>query len=134
MILPESLIDHSDGEIRLAGHRIGLYDVINLHQQGHSPENIRAEYPTLPLAVIRKVIAFYLQNQAEVDAYVAAYRAELERQEAASVPGCNAVRMRQLWKILQEAEAKNAGDPNWAKLTITEKIERISVVNPSQSD
>ena len=83
MDLPDFLIDHADGEIRLAGHRLGLYDVISLYQQGYSAEKIGDEYPTLPVAVIHKLIAFYRKNQGEVDAYVAAYREELQRQEQA---------------------------------------------------
>lgn len=82
MNLPEFLIDHPDGDVRLTGHRIGLYHVLDRYQEGYSPEMLHEEYPTLPLALIHKVIAFYLENQAKVDAYVAAYRAELEHREA----------------------------------------------------
>jgi uncharacterized protein (DUF433 family) len=96
MNLPEFLVDHPDGEIRLTGHRIGLYHVVDRYQDGYSPEMLAELYPTLPLALIHKVIAFYLENQAEVDAYVAAYRAELERQEAAYVAGPAHLRIRQL--------------------------------------
>ncbi len=131
MDLPDFLIDHPDGEIRLAGHRISLYDVMSLYQQGYSPEKIRDEYPTLPLAVIHKLIAFYLENQAEVDGYVAAYRAELDRQEQAYAANPGALQVRHLEKILQEAELKHAGDPSWARLSITEKMERLALLNPS---
>jgi uncharacterized protein (DUF433 family) len=94
MNLPDFLVEHPDGEIRLAGHRIGLYHVIDLNQEGHSPEMLHEEYPTLPLALIHKVIAFYLENRHEVDAYVAAYRAELERQEAGQPPSPALLRLR----------------------------------------
>ncbi len=82
MTLPDFLIDSPDGEIRLTGHRISLYHVVDRYQEGYSAEMLAEHYPTLSLALIHKVIAFYLENQAEVDAYVAAYRSELERQEA----------------------------------------------------
>src|SRR4051812_31178488 len=95
MNLPDFLIDHSDGEIRLTGHRISLYDVAKRYQQGYSPEMIHEEFPTISLALIHKVIAFCLENQKEVDAYVSAYRAELMEQEAAHVPSAAAERIRQ---------------------------------------
>jgi uncharacterized protein (DUF433 family) len=66
--------------IRLAGHRIGLGDVVRLYVAGQPAEMIGARFPTLPLALVYKVIAFYLENQVDVDAYVAADDAELLRQ------------------------------------------------------
>ena len=47
---------------------------------------LHSEYPTLPLALIHKVIAFYLEHQADVDAYVARCEAEIQRQRAAAPP------------------------------------------------
>ena len=82
MKLPDVLIDHPDGEIRLTGHRISLYHVVDHYNQGYSPEMLAHQFPTLSLDLIHKLIGFYLENQAEVDAYVADYRAELERLEA----------------------------------------------------
>lgn len=107
MDLPEFLVDHPDGEIRLTGHRIGLYHVIGRYQEGYSPEMLHEEYPTLPLALIHKVIAFYLENQAEVDGYVSAYRAELERQEAAHQPSAAVARIRQ--RLAAEPRAEETG-------------------------
>ncbi len=103
MNLPDFLINHADGEIRLSGHRIGLYHVVDRYQEGYSPEMLHEEFPTLPLALIHEVIAFYLENQTEVDAYVAAYRAELERQEAASEPSSSLLRIR------KKTQAKQSG-------------------------
>jgi len=131
MDLPDFLIDHPDGEIRLAGHRLGLYDVISLYQQGYSAEKIGDEYPTLPVAVIHQLIAFYRKNQGEVDAYVAAYREELDRQEQAYAANPGALHLKRLQKMLQEAERKHAGDPAWSKLSIREKMERLALLNPS---
>src|SRR5262249_55278819 len=95
MILPAFLIDHPDGEIRLTGHRIGLYTMVREYQEGHSVEQIAEEYPSLPLELVRQVIAFYLANRSEVDAYVEACRAELARQ-AAAPPGPGVIKIREL--------------------------------------
>ena len=100
MELP-SYLQHADGEIRLAGHRIGLFHVVDRYEEGYSPEMIREEFPTLPLALIHRVIAFYLENQQEVGAYVTHYRAELDRQEAAhsASPAAVEIRNRQAAKL-----------------------------------
>jgi hypothetical protein len=39
---------------------------------------LACQYPTLSLALIHKTIAFYLENRAEVDAYLAKCREEME--------------------------------------------------------
>jgi uncharacterized protein (DUF433 family) len=81
--LPPELHWHSDGEIRLAGHRIGLYHVVYYFNQGFTPEMLHRQFPTLELPLIYKVIAFYLDHRGEVDEYVAQYQAELDQLRAA---------------------------------------------------
>jgi hypothetical protein len=41
---------------------------------------IAAHYPTLPLGLIHKVIAFYLDHQIEIDADASAHDQEISRQ------------------------------------------------------
>lgn len=81
MDLPEFLTEHEYGNIRLTGHRIGLEHVIEDYRDGATPELLHEEYPTLPLELIEKVIAFYHANRAEVDAYVDDCIRECERLE-----------------------------------------------------
>jgi uncharacterized protein (DUF433 family) len=80
MTLPDFLTRTPEGEIRLTGHRIGLFHLVHYYNEGHSPEMLLCQYPTLSLALIHKTIAFYLENQAEVDAEIATIRDELSRQ------------------------------------------------------
>jgi uncharacterized protein (DUF433 family) len=94
MDLPHFLTRWPNGEIVLTGHRIGLYSVIDRYHRGHTPDQIHDEFPTLEPGVIRSVIAFREAHRAEVDAYVAEYRADLDRQEAASAPSPAALRIR----------------------------------------
>jgi uncharacterized protein (DUF433 family) len=94
MDLPHYLTQSPKGEIVLTGHRIGLYSVIDRYQRGHSPEQIHDEFPTLESDLLRDVISFYQAHQDEVDAYVAEYRADLDRQEAASEPSPTVLRIR----------------------------------------
>lgn len=81
MDLPDFL-NIADGEVRLTGHRVGLYHVICPYIEGHSVEMIAAQMPTLPLALIHKVVAFYLDNQQALDADIASSRARLDSLEA----------------------------------------------------
>ena len=83
MELPEFLTDDGEGEIRLAGHRVWLHHLLYFYNQGHSAEMLGAQYPTIDLALIHKVIVFYLENQEEVDAYLAKHAAEMQAMRAA---------------------------------------------------
>jgi uncharacterized protein (DUF433 family) len=78
MNLPDFLTRDRYGHIHLAGHRIGLRHVVELYNDGYTPERIPDHFPTLPLALIHKLIAFHLENQAEVDAYVRQSRQALD--------------------------------------------------------
>jgi uncharacterized protein (DUF433 family) len=80
MNLPDFLTQDAHGDIRLTGHRIGLFHVVRAYNDGCSPQELAAEFPTLPLALIQQVITFYLENRPEVDDYVTRYQADLDRQ------------------------------------------------------
>src|SRR5258706_10767913 len=83
MELPDFLAKDADGEIRLTGHRVRLIDVAARYEEGHSPETIVLDhYPTLDLALVHKVVAFYLENENEVNAMIAANAGEIERLNA----------------------------------------------------
>jgi uncharacterized protein (DUF433 family) len=84
MQLPDFLYCPDPGEIRITGHRIGLFHVMERYREGMSIKEIHDEYPTLPVDLVQRVIDHYLANKAEVDQYVDDYRAELNRQEAAT--------------------------------------------------
>lgn len=83
MTLPDYLETDDGGFIHMTGHRIGLHNLVRMYADGSSSEMIAAHYPSLPLALIHRVIAFYLDNQTEVDNYVAAHDQEIEQQTAA---------------------------------------------------
>ena len=96
MQLPDFLTQDADGFVRVTGHRIGLQHVVRFYNDGFSPEMLWQQFPTLPLAMIHKLIAFYLENRSEVDAAIADSDRELERlaAEAASGPDLNELRRR----------------------------------------
>ncbi|MBI1916396.1 MAG: DUF433 domain-containing protein [Planctomycetes bacterium] len=98
MILPDFLTQDADGEVRLMGHRVGLYSVVRSYQEGHSAEQIHAEFPSLSLAHVYKVLAFYLENRPEVDAYATAYREELEQQSKSLRQGPSREELQRRWQ------------------------------------
>lgn len=82
MNLPDFLTQ-DDGEVRVTGTRVGLFHLLSDYNEGDSAETLAEQYPTVPLATVHKVVAFYLENKAEVDRYLSDYQAELDRQRAA---------------------------------------------------
>ncbi len=105
MDLPDFLAQDSYGYIHLAGHRIGLRSVVELYTDGYTPEMLQDHFPTLPLALIHKMIAFYLENRAEVAAYVRQSREALDRLAAAPQPGPDAAELRRRMEARRPKES-----------------------------
>ncbi|MGO9465852.1 MAG: hypothetical protein ACLQIB_01855 [Isosphaeraceae bacterium] len=69
-LLPASLQWSRDGDVRVAGRRIALFDILNAHHElGKPPELIAEEYE-LSLELIRDVLGFAERHPAEVAAYM----------------------------------------------------------------
>lgn len=99
------LEDTGDGLYRIQGHRIGLEDVVFFHCEGYSPEMIVGQFPTLPLALAYKVVAYYLENRADVDDYVARLQQIAEQQRAAAQRGPDMEELRRRLVKRQHLEA-----------------------------
>ena len=78
MQLEEYLEVQGPDVVRIKGHRIGLEHIVERYQEGFSPEEIALDFPGLSLEKIYAVIAYYLHNQKESDAYVARVNAHAE--------------------------------------------------------
>ena len=68
------------GVPRIVGTRVHLHYVLYQYKQGESPEQIIRHYPTLELADVYAVIAYYLQNKEEMEEF---YRKAEEEEEQA---------------------------------------------------
>ncbi len=66
--VPLRILD--DGSIRVGNTRVLLELVIHAYQRGATPESIVESFSSLNLADVYAVLAYYLQNRAEIDAYV----------------------------------------------------------------
>jgi uncharacterized protein (DUF433 family) len=105
MNLPDFLAQDRYGYVHIAGHRIGLRHLVELYNDGYTPEMLQVHFPTLPLALVHKVIAFYLENRAEVDAYVLQSREALDRQAAGPQLGPNAAELRRRMEARRPKES-----------------------------
>jgi uncharacterized protein (DUF433 family) len=105
MTLPDFLRADEYGEIFLTGHRVTLYHILKAYQEDHSADHLAAAYPTVPLALVHKVIAYYLENRADVDRYLEETRAEVERQAAAPQRGPSAAELQRRLQALRRSES-----------------------------
>jgi uncharacterized protein (DUF433 family) len=104
MTLPEFLQD-TDGYIHVAGHRVGLQDVVYYYNEGHSAEGLAEMFPTLTLALVHKLIAFYLEHQVDVDAYLGRCEVEMTQQRATAACGPDLAELRRRLAAKQTARA-----------------------------
>jgi uncharacterized protein (DUF433 family) len=73
------LVFEGPDRIRLKGHRIHIRHVVNLYWHGYSPEQIALEYTGVSLEQIHFVIAYYLHDQADIDAMIVRIHADDDR-------------------------------------------------------
>lgn len=74
------------GVIRVGDTHVMLDSVVAAFDQGHSPETIRSQYPSLTLEQVYGAITYYLSHRQQVEEYLrrqdaewAKWRAESER-------------------------------------------------------
>lgn len=67
---PSYVFTTEHGGMRVTGSRISLDSVVYAFHEGHSPETIRAQYPSLTLEQIYGAIAYYLAHREQVDDYL----------------------------------------------------------------
>jgi uncharacterized protein (DUF433 family) len=105
MNLPDFLAQDRYGYIHLANHRIGLRHIVDLYNDRYTPEMLHDHFPTVPLALVHKVIAFYLENRAEVDAYIQQSREALDRLASEPQQGPSAAELRRRMEARRPKES-----------------------------
>ena len=99
-----------EGEvIRIGNTRVTLQSVVADFQRGASPEEIAHHYSALSLSDVYVVVGYYLQNKAEIDAYVRRQRqlADDARHEYEANHAGDPLRTRLLARL--EEQRKQAG-------------------------
>jgi len=71
-----------DGVVRVSGTRVTLDTVVAAFRDGATAEEIVLQYPSLDLAGVYAVIAYYLQRQSQVEAYLGRRRVRAEEAKA----------------------------------------------------
>ena len=104
---PNVLQMDETGTIRVAGTRIMLDILIGAYKRGDTPQEIAEGFPDLGLAVIYWVIAYYLDHQAELEAYLLEREKEAEklRQHFESDPRNKELRA----KLIARRDARQSG-------------------------
>jgi uncharacterized protein (DUF433 family) len=68
--MAKEYIEPRDGNYYVANTRISLDSIVQAFRRGESPETICQNFELLRLEEVYGAIAYYLANQAEVDAYM----------------------------------------------------------------
>jgi uncharacterized protein (DUF433 family) len=63
-------IEQRDGVYYIVGTRLSLDSIVYAFREGCSPESIREDFEGLTLPHVYGAIAFYLDHQADIDAYL----------------------------------------------------------------
>jgi uncharacterized protein (DUF433 family) len=63
-------ISETNGNYYVAGTRVSLDSIVHAFRRGESPETICQNFEVLGLEEVYGAIAYYLANQAQVDAYL----------------------------------------------------------------
>jgi|ERR1035438_4828825 uncharacterized protein (DUF433 family) len=63
-------VDQRNGGYYVAGTRVSLDSVVYNYKGGASPESIVESFGSLTLSKVYGALAFYLDNKAEIDAYL----------------------------------------------------------------
>ena len=96
-----------DGSIRIGSTRIPIERVIQEYQDGTSPAAIVEAYPTVKLADVFGVLAYYFRHMAEIDAYIAERERqadELQQQIEAKYGSQEGARERLLKKLAEKRQ------------------------------
>ncbi len=67
---PVPLETDAEGVARVGGTRVTLDTIVDAFLDGETAEEITQQYPSVRLADVYAVIAFYLRRRAEVDRYL----------------------------------------------------------------
>jgi uncharacterized protein (DUF433 family) len=68
--MAKEYIEQRDGNYYISGTRVSLDSLIHAFRRGESPETICQNFDVLHLEEVYGAIAYYLANQAAIDAYL----------------------------------------------------------------
>jgi uncharacterized protein (DUF433 family) len=98
-------IEVRDTRLYFLRSRVPLEAIARVWREGHSPEEIRENFPTLTLAEVYGAVAYHLDHQAEVDRRLIESEADYRARRAAAEAG-DPERYASLRQRLAEARAR----------------------------
>ena len=104
--LPDCLHWSPDGEIRVVGHRIGLYHLIYYYNEGYNAEMLLEQYPTLELELIHKSSISMRETGNSLMNMLRSIK-PISRFRASYVPGPGVLRIRELMR-----QRAHSGEPS----------------------
>ena len=82
--MSKDYIEKAGQAYRIAGTRVSLDSVVYGFWNGESPESITQSFPALTLEQVYGAIAYYLDHQNEIDAYIKQGETDYEVRREAS--------------------------------------------------
>ena len=79
-------VENRNGVYYISGTRISLDSIVYAFRNGASPESIREDFDGLSLPHVYGAIAFYLDHQVAVDAYLTARKEQWQELERRGTP------------------------------------------------
>src|SRR5215510_5636146 len=95
-----------DGTIRITGSRVTLDSIIHAFQHGATAEQIQDSFPSLTLREIYGAIAYYLEHQEQVDAYLQAQTQAADETRRAIESRQDSTVLRERIRARQKQDAK----------------------------
>lgn len=92
--MAKEYIETRDGGYYVAGTRVSLDSIVHAFRRGESPETICQNFDTLRLEEVYGAVAYYLANEANIDAYLAKQEQKSEEGRSRAEPLPNDLRDR----------------------------------------
>lgn len=108
--MAKEYITRVEGVYRIGGTRVSLDSLVYLFREGMSAEDMVESYLALTLEQVHGALAFYLENQHEIDAYLADGERTAEARHQAS-RDTNAELIARLRRARHAANAERSGPP-----------------------
>jgi uncharacterized protein (DUF433 family) len=79
-------VENREGVYYVPGTRVSLDSIVYAFREGSSPEGIREDFEALSLADVYGAIAFYLDHQTDIDAYLQQRKDQWSELESQGTP------------------------------------------------
>jgi uncharacterized protein (DUF433 family) len=95
----------SPDDVRVHGTRVGVEHVLAAYLAGSLPEEIALEFPTITLEQVHGVIAWYLRDRQEADAYLRQWQCRARRARVEQATGKTPEIVQRLRQLAEERVA-----------------------------